>query len=71
MPRNPASFAKRQRELARQRKRAEKSRRREERRDRRPADGDQVSDVDPDIAGIIPGPQPKPEDEEDVAASEE
>ena len=58
----PTSFAKRQKEKNRIEKRQEKEARRlqrkEERANRqRPADGE-----DPDIAGIIPGPQPLPED---------
>jgi hypothetical protein len=56
---------KRQKELARQEKQRAKEERREARRrekELRPArteDGE-----DPDIAGIVPGPQPKPEEEE-------
>ena len=53
---------KRQKELAREEKRKEKESKKEERKkgqgDRPTRDGD----VDPDIAGIVPGPQPK-EDE--------
>ena len=56
------SVTKRQKEKLRQERRAEKEARRQERkkaqRDRvRPAEGE-----DPDIAGIVPGPQPLPED---------
>jgi hypothetical protein len=54
---------KRQKELSRLERRKEKDEKREQRKkekDDRPAsDGG----VDPDIAGIIPGPQPKLEDE--------
>ena len=51
---------KRARERAKQERQQEKTRRREEAKSRkspvaRPADGE-----DPDIAGIIPGPQPSP-----------
>lgn len=51
---------KRARERARQERQQEKTRRREEARTRRanaprPAEGE-----DPDIAGIVPGPQPSP-----------
>ena len=58
-PRNPGSL-KRQKELARQQKQREK---REERAARKeaPKDRPEVSaGEDPDIAGIIPGPQPSP-----------
>jgi hypothetical protein len=56
------SFGKRQKEKNRIEKRQEKEARRlqrkEERANRpRPQDGE-----DPDIAGIVPGPQPPPED---------
>jgi hypothetical protein len=56
------SFGKRQKEKNRIEKRQEKEARRlqrkEERANRpRPEDGE-----DPDIAGIVPGPQPPPED---------
>ena len=68
---------KRARERAKQERQQEKTRRREEAKSRktptdRPADGE-----DPDIAGIIPGPQPPREDmlldldEEPVAAEPE
>ena len=52
-----STFAKRQRERQKQEKREEKARRRAERQKERDArvaeDGE-----DPDIAGIVPGPQP-------------
>jgi len=52
---------KRQKERARQEKQQEKNASRAERRkDKRPTDG--TPGEDPDIAGIIPGPQP-PADE--------
>jgi hypothetical protein len=57
---------KRQKELARQEKQRAKEERREARRrekESRPARTD--SGEDPDIAGIVPGPQPKLEDEEE------
>jgi hypothetical protein len=55
------SFLKRQKERARQERRQQKSARRAEANARkaakpRPADGE-----DPDIAGIVPGPQPPQE----------
>ena len=71
---------KRARERARQERQQEKLRRRDEAKVRRanmPAGA--VSDEDPDIAGIVPGPQPSPwgdddllddsEDEEEVESS--
>ena len=54
-----ASIAKRERERARQQKQKEKAERRAQRAAEkidRPAG---ESDVDPDIAGIVPGPQPR------------
>jgi hypothetical protein len=58
----PTSFAKRQKEKNRIEKRQEKEARRvqrkEERANRPPSEGGE----DPDIAGIVPGPQPLPED---------
>jgi len=57
------TFAKRQKERNRQDKQKEKDAKRKQRRDepRAPrAVGD--SSVDPDIAGIVPGPQPVLED---------
>jgi hypothetical protein len=58
------TFAKRQREMDRDRKKRDKADKRVQRkteRDDRP-DGD--SEEDPDIAGIVPGPQPLPWDDE-------
>ena len=57
--RGRVTFAKRQREIARQEKAREKSAKRVERKTTRvklERDGQQ----DPDIAGIVPGPQPLP-----------
>jgi hypothetical protein len=49
----------RQRQERQQEKRAEKAKTRDEKSSREaPADG-----VDPDIAGIVPGPQPIPEED--------
>ncbi len=59
---------KRQKELARKEKQRAKQERREERkreRDSRPPRGEGVED--PDLAGIVPGPQPRSEDEEPPA----
>ncbi|HTM21547.1 MAG TPA: hypothetical protein VL172_13595 [Kofleriaceae bacterium] len=59
------SVQKRNRERQRQEKAVEKQRRREERRNQKeirppPADGS-----DPDLAGIVPGPQPTEESVDD------
>lgn len=56
-----ATFAKRQKEIARQERAREKAQKRVERKETwiKP---DRKSDVDPDIAGIVPGPQPLPYD---------
>ena len=54
------TFAKRQRERAKQEKKEEKARRAAERKETKLDRGD--SDVDPDIAGIVPGPQPPLDD---------
>ncbi|MFH0899824.1 MAG: hypothetical protein V2A73_04260 [Pseudomonadota bacterium] len=62
------SIMKRQKELARREKQKEKAERRANRqtgrKDRPGSEGE-----DPDIAGIVPGPQPNsgPDDEEDQA----
>jgi hypothetical protein len=58
---------KRARERAKQERQQEKTRRREEAKTRRANMPQQAhTDEDPDIAGIIPGPQPNPwgDDEE-------
>lgn len=55
---NRPSISKRQKELKRAEKRAKKEERRKERGSER-EDGVVAEDgVDPDIAGIVPGPQP-------------
>ena len=51
---------KRARERARQERQQEKVRRREENKVRRANTPGHTGDEDPDIAGIIPGPQPSP-----------
>ncbi len=59
---NP-SVNKRQKERARAEKQREKAIRRQQRKeekDRKPGDSSQT-DVDPDIAHIVPGPQPPPD----------
>ena len=59
MPQNPGAL-KRQKELARLEWQREKAAKREERRKKDPKEPLR-GDEDPDIAGIVPGPQPLPE----------
>jgi hypothetical protein len=54
-----ATFAKRQKEIARQERAREKAAKRVERKENR-VKVDRHSEVDPDIAHIVPGPQPLP-----------
>jgi hypothetical protein len=61
--RNRATFAKRQREIARQERAREKAAKRVERSETK-VKLDRTAD-DPDIAGIVPGPQPLPYDLEE------
>jgi hypothetical protein len=58
----PTTPAKRQKEKNRQDRQREKEKRREERRHERANQARPVGDEDPDIAGIVPGPQPPRED---------
>ena len=60
----PASFAKRQRELEKKRKRQEKLERRALRKEQNAQAAAEAgdSDEDPDLIGIVPGPQPPRED---------
>jgi hypothetical protein len=63
---------KRARERAKQERMQEKTRRREEAKSRK-ANEPQLAgsgDEDPDIAGIIPGPQPSPWDDDDLVESD-
>lgn len=64
---------KRAREKAQIDRQKEKEQRRAEARERRAAAPPRSSDFDPDIAGIVPGPQPRPdwlgEDESDQTES--
>jgi hypothetical protein len=62
---------KRARERAKQERQQEKTRRREEAKVRRANTPRQESDEDPDIAGIVPGPQPSPWGEELADTDEE
>lgn len=56
-----ATFAKRQKEIARQERAREKAQKRVERNETRVKVDRKIGD-DPDIAGIVPGPQPLPYD---------
>ena len=56
------SFGKRQKEKNRIEKRQEKEAKRQQRKEERANRPRPPGDEDPDIAGIIPGPQPIPED---------
>jgi hypothetical protein len=57
-----ATFAKRQKEIARQERAREKAAKRVERKETRVKVDRAAADQDPDIAGIVPGPQPLPYD---------
>lgn len=57
-----ATFAKRQKEIARQERAREKAAKRMERKEAKGKIDRAALDVDPDIAGIVPGPQPLPYD---------
>ena len=59
--RGRATFAKRQKEIARQERAREKAAKRVERKEHK-VDVERKADEDPDIAGIVPGPQPLPYD---------
>jgi hypothetical protein len=62
---------KRARERAKQERQQEKTRRREEAKTRKANEPHQLSgDEDPDIAGIIPGPQPSPWGDDDLLDSD-
>jgi hypothetical protein len=56
-----ATFAKRQKEIARQERARDKAAKRVE-REATKTKSDRSAGVDPDIAGIVPGPQPLPYD---------
>lgn len=57
-----ATFAKRQKEIARQERAREKAAKRVERTETKVKLDRKAVDEDPDIAGIVPGPQPLPYD---------
>jgi hypothetical protein len=60
------TFKKRQRELEQQQRRRDKLARRQERKERAAQAPPMDMEEDPDIAGIQPGPQPLPDDWNDV-----
>jgi hypothetical protein len=62
--RGRATFAKRQKEIARQERAREKAAKRVERKETK-GKVDRPEGFDPDIAGIVPGPQPLPYDLEE------
>jgi hypothetical protein len=59
--RSSNSFEKRRKELARKEKQRQKAERREQRERERAQRPPGQENVDPDIAGIVPGPQPPQE----------
>jgi hypothetical protein len=62
---------KRARERAKQERQQEKTRRREEAKTRKANEPQRAGDEDPDIAGIVPGPQPSPWNDEDLVEKNE
>ncbi len=71
--RGPLGRGKRERERARAEKQKQKAVRREETKQRRNDTSPRDPNVDPDIAGIVPGPQPNPwlDDLEEEPAEDE
>lgn len=68
--RNPLARGKRERERARAEKQKEKAARRAEARARRGQHGSGPGGEDPDIAGIVPGPQANPWGDAELPADE-
>lgn len=60
--RNQNTFMKKAREEAKRKKKMAKEARRQERKERKTNQEPKASTEDPDIEGIIPGPQPRPEE---------
>lgn len=60
MGRSGTSIQKREKEKARVQNRIDKEARKADAKERRAKGRDTVDGVDPDIAGIVPGPQPLP-----------
>jgi hypothetical protein len=69
--RSRQTFLKRQKERARQEKQRLKAEKRAQRKEEKDAAPNAAIDVDPDIAGIVPGPQPQPWEVMDVLTEEE
>ncbi len=69
--RSRQTFLKRQKERARQEKQRLKAEKRAQRKEEKDAAPTAALDVDPDIAGIVPGPQPQPWEVMDVLTEEE
>lgn len=71
--RGPLGKGKRERERARDERRKQKTARRSEAKLRRDQSGPRQDGVDPDIAGIVPGPQANPwlDDLDDDATPDE
>jgi hypothetical protein len=69
--RNPMARGKRERERARAEKQKEKAARRAEARARRGSASGGGAGEDPDIAGIVPGPQANPWGDEPETGTEE
>ncbi|MBW2731080.1 MAG: hypothetical protein JRH20_01735 [Deltaproteobacteria bacterium] len=63
-PRVRPTFAKRQRENAKKEKKSEKAERRARKLAERQDRPDGAPEEDPDLAGIVAGPQPIPEEDE-------
>jgi len=63
--------SKREKERARQERHKQKVERRAEAKARRAAAPSRAGGEDPDIAGIVPGPQPRPWDDADLPPAEE
>lgn len=55
---SPTTFKKRERERALQQRQQDKAQKRKERKAERVDKPNGEGDIDPDIAGIVPGPQP-------------
>jgi hypothetical protein len=66
--RGPMGRGKRERERARAERQQQKTARREEAKARRAMAGPRRPGEDPDIAGIVPGPQPNPWGDEEPTA---
>jgi hypothetical protein len=62
--------AKRAREKALQEKRQQKAAKRQDAKERQASRGDRADGVDPDIADIVPGPQPHPFLDDDELGNE-